>query len=69
MKKYIFTPFMKWFLIGLGLILTIRYIILPGLTTPNTFINILIVLLSALIGSILAKIIIENIKNQINKLK
>ena len=58
MKKYIATPFMKWFLILLGLGLTIRYIILPGLTAPNTFINILVVLLLlAVLGSILGKII------------
>jgi len=69
MKKYIATPFMKWFSIGLGLLLTIRYIILPGLTVPNTFINLLVTLLSAVLISILGKIIIENIKNQINKLK
>lgn len=63
MKKYIATPFMKWFLILLGLGLTIRYIILPGLTAPNTFINILVVLLLAILGSILGKIIdLENQK-------
>ena len=62
MKKYIFTPFMKWFMVGLGLLLTVRYIILPGLTAPNTIMNILVVIVAAIIGSILGRIIINKLK-------
>ena len=59
---------MKVFLIVMSTGLALRYIILPGLTMPNTFVNVLTMLSVAVLGSILGRLLSEYIKKQVNKL-
>lgn len=65
-KNYIFTPFIEASLVGLSIILILMYIILPGLTQPNTVLNIIAFMILCFTGMFVVKYIQGKLTKKVN---
>ncbi len=65
-KNYIFPPFIEVSLVGLSVILILMYIILPGLTQPNTILNIISFMVLLFTGMFVVKYIQSKLIKKVN---